>query len=219
MKNLASYIDHTILKSDTKSVDIEKLCTEAIHHKFEAVCVPPFFVALANQLLKDSSVKVATVIGFPLGYSCTASKLQEIKTALQDGADEIDFVHNISALKNGDWDYLKNEIATCLQPIRLHNKIIKVIIESGILTDEEIVKSCELYAQRKVDFIKTSTGFATHGASLHAVELIKKNTPDTIQIKASGGIRNFADTMAYLDAGAARIGTSSGVAIVTESAS
>jgi deoxyribose-phosphate aldolase len=214
--NIPEYIDHTILKPSTTLAAIEQLCSEAIQYKFNAVCVPPYYVKAAKQILMGSGVLVATVIGFPLGYSSTESKIAEINQALKDGADEIDFVHNIAALKSNNWEYLAKEIALCLQPIRLAQKSIKVIIESGILTDKEIETSCLLYAKHRVDFVKTSTGFAEKGASLEAVTLMRKTLPENIKIKASGGIRNYEAAKAYIEAGVERIGTSSGIQIIKE---
>lgn len=214
--NINTYIDHTLLKASTSLAEVEQLCKEAIQNNFKAVCVPPCYVKVAKQILVGSEVLVATVIGFPLGYSATESKLAEIKTALKDGADEIDFVHNLAALKSNNWEYLAKEIALCLQPIRLAQKCIKVIIESGILTDKEIESSCLLYAKHKVDFVKTSTGYAEKGATIEAVTLIRKILPENIKIKASGGIRNYESANAFILAGADRIGTSSGVQINKE---
>lgn len=214
MDHLNKYIDHSILKSDCKIEDIEQICREAILHNFAAVCIPPYYISLASKLLKDSEVKVATVIGFPMGYSSTKSKLQEIKDAISDGADEIDFVQNISAVLNEDYNYLSKEINVCLQPIRLNNKIIKVILETGILSDNNIIECCKIYARAKVDFIKTSTGYASKGASIEAIRLIKQHIPESISIKASGGIKDYDTTMLMIEAGASRIGTSSGIKIV-----
>jgi deoxyribose-phosphate aldolase len=214
--NIATYIDHTILKPTTLLTDIEKLCAEAEEHHFAAVCVPPHFVSAAKKLITNADVKIATVIGFPFGYSTINAKVEEIKKAITDGADELDVVINLCALKANDMDYLAKEIVTCLQPIRLHRKIIKVIIESGILIDEEVIACCNLYAKHKVDFMKTSTGYAEKGASIHAVSLMRKHLPSTIAIKASGGIRTFAFAKELIEAGATRIGASASVAILDE---
>lgn len=214
--HIVSYIDHTILKPATTDSDIEKLCKEAIQYNFAAVCVPPYYVGGAKRILSDTPVKIATVIGFPFGYDTTASKLEAIKQAISNGADELDIVHNTGALKNDDWEYLSNEITACLQPARLHNKLVKVIIESGILPDEAIISCCRLYAEHKVDFIKTSTGYAEKGADVAQVRLIRKHLPERIAIKASGGIRTYEFAKQLIDAGASRIGTSSGVAIAEE---
>lgn len=213
--NIASHIDHTVLKPTTLIADIEQLSAEATEYKFAAVCVPPNFVSLAKQLTQNAAVKTATVIGFPFGYSSIASKVEEINQAIKDGADELDIVINISALFNNDFDYLSKEIVTCLQPIRLNRKVVKVIIESGILLDNTIIDCCNLYARHKVDFMKTSTGYAEKGASVHAVALMRAHLPEDINIKASGGIRTFAFAKELIEAGATRIGASASVAIVT----
>lgn len=214
--NIAAYIDHTILKPTTLLSEVAKLCDEALEHHFAAVCIPPHFVAAAKRLTTNSNVKTATVIGFPFGYSSITAKQEEIKKAIGDGADELDLVINLAALKNNDWDYLAKEIVACLQPVRLHRKIIKVIIESGILIDEEIIACCNLYAKHKVDFMKTSTGYAENGASLHAVSLMRKHLPSTTAIKASGGIRTFAFAKELIEAGATRIGASASVTILDQ---
>ncbi|RQO30727.1 deoxyribose-phosphate aldolase [Taibaiella sp. KBW10] len=214
--NIEAYIDHTILKPSTTIGEVEQLCKEAIQYQFAAVCVPPFYVKAAKQLVLNTDVKVATVIGFPFGYSSTASKVKEAEEALADGADELDMVHNIAALKNGDWDYLSKEVSKILVPTRLNDKVLKVIIESGILTDTEIIRSCELYAKHHVDFVKTSTGYAEKGASLEAVKLMRAHLPEEIRIKASGGIRTYEDAQKYVAAGASRIGASASVHIAKE---
>jgi len=211
---LAPYIDHTLLQPAATTAAIVQICEEALENQFAAVCIPPYYVSIAAETLKDTPVKVATVIDFPLGYSATASKLAAIKKALVDGADEIDIVQNLAAVKNKDWTYISNEIAACLQPIRLHNKVIKVILETALLTEEELIHCCEIYAQRKVDFVKTSTGFAGEGATTKVVELMRKYLPDTIGIKASGGIRTFEFAKELIEAGATRIGTSAGVQLM-----
>lgn len=211
--NIASYIDHTILKPTTLPSDIEKLCGEAVRYGFAAVCVPPHYVALARQHTAGSAVATATVIGFPFGYSCIEAKVAEIRKAIADGATELDIVINLCAVKTGDLDYLSREITACLQPIRLNRCIVKIIIESGVLTDDEIIACCTLYARHKVDFVKTSTGYAEQGASVHAVQLMRSNLPPEIQIKASGGIRTFAFAQELVDAGATRIGASASITI------
>ncbi|WP_118974870.1 deoxyribose-phosphate aldolase [Taibaiella koreensis] len=211
--NIAQYIDHTILKPTTLPADIEKLCDEAIRYRFAAVCVPPHYVALASRLTAGAGVATATVIGFPFGYSCIEAKVAEIHKAIAEGATELDIVINLCALKSGDLDYLSREITACLQPIRLNRCMVKVIIESGVLTDDEIVACCTLYARHKVDFVKTSTGYAEHGASVHAVQLMRSHLPPEIQIKASGGIRTFAFAQELVAAGATRIGASASVTI------
>jgi len=214
--NIASYIDHTVLKPATVLAGVEKLCNEAIEYGFAAVCVPPYYVADAKRLLAGSDVKVATVIGFPFGYSTLTAKIEEILFALDAGADELDVVHNIAALKNGDWDYLEREIESCTQPIHERGKKIKVIVESGILNVEELIKCCELYAPVGIDFMKTSTGYAETGATTDAVKLMRAYLPDNIAIKASGGIKTYAFAKELIEAGATRLGCSASVAIVKE---
>ena len=209
------YIDHTILKPTCLVSDIHKVCEEAKIHAFAAVCVPPNFVKLAKELTAGSNVKVATVIGFPFGYSATEAKIAEIILAMVDGADELDVVANISAIKNGDWMAIADEINHIMPIVRSKGKKIKVIIESGVLTDEEIIKCCDIYGVAGIDYLKTSTGYAEKGASVEAVQLFRKHLPDAVKIKASGGIRDYATAKQMIDAGATRIGCSAGVAIVT----
>jgi deoxyribose-phosphate aldolase len=215
--NIAAYIDHTVLKSTTTQADIVKLCTEALENNFAAVCVPPLFVKMAKQMVTNSTVKVATVIGFPFGYSAIEAKVAEIILAIIDGADELDAVINISAIKNNDWQFLANEINTLMPIIRKQQKVIKIIIESGILTNAEIIKCCDLYGAAGVDFLKTSTGYAEVGATLEAVALIRKHLTNSIKIKASGGIKSYTFAKQLIDAGADRLGCSSSLKIVAES--
>lgn len=210
---VTQYIDHTILKPTTLVADIDQLCAEAIEYKFAAVCVPPPFVKQAKKLTEGSSVQVATVIGFPFGYSAVEAKVAETVLAIVDGADELDMVINLVALKNNDWAYLANELNHVLTIVRNKGKVIKIIIESGILSDEEIIKCCELYGIAGIDYLKTSTGYAEKGASVHAVALMKKHLPSNVQIKASGGIRTYEFARELVEAGATRLGCSAGVAI------
>ena len=212
---LNKYIDHTILKPTCLVADIEKLCAEAKQYDFAAVCVPPNFVKLAKEKLAGSTVQVATVIGFPFGYSATEAKIAEIILAMVDGADELDVVANIAAIKNGDWSAIADEINHIMPIIRSKNKVVKIIIESGVLTDDEIIKCCDIYGIAGIDYLKTSTGYAEKGASVEAVKLFRKHLPDQVQIKASGGIRDYATAKLMIDAGATRIGCSAGVAIVS----
>lgn len=215
--NVAPYIDHTLLKQTTTLSEVESLCKEADEYCFAAVCVPPLYVKKAKEFLKNSAVKVATVIGFPFGYSAIEAKVAEIVLAVVDGADELDMVANISAIKNGDWNFIANEINTIMPIIRNKNKVIKVIIESGILSDDEIIKCCDIYGVAGVDYVKTSTGFAEKGASIHAVQLIRAHLADSVKIKASGGIRSYSFAKELINAGANRIGCSASVQIVKES--
>jgi deoxyribose-phosphate aldolase len=212
--NLSAIIDHTSLKPTLTLKEVEHLCKEAIKYGFAAVCIPPNFIKKAKQSLENTSVKVATVIGFPFGYSAVEAKLAEIILAIVDGVDELDVVINISAIKNGDWVYLANELNHIMPVVKSKDKTIKIIIESGILTDEEIIKCCELYGIAGIDYLKTSTGYAEKGATVHAVKLFRLHLPEQVQIKASGGIRDYGFAKELIDAGATRLGCSAGVAIV-----
>ena len=214
--NVASYIDHTILKPTTVTDDVNRVCNEALEYKFAAVCIPPPFVKAAREFLKSSDVKVATVIGFPFGYSVTDAKIAEVVHALEDGADELDVVINLSSLKMRLWSEIESELRRLIAPVHENGKIIKVIIESGALTDEEIITCCRICAELGADFVKTSTGYAETGATLAAVQLMRANLPSHISIKASGGIRTYEAAKAYIDAGAERIGCSAGVAIIKQ---
>jgi deoxyribose-phosphate aldolase len=207
--NLASYIDYTLLKPTCTYADIKKLCREAIQHKFAAVCVPPSMVQVAGEQVQDTNIKTATVIGFPFGYEVPKAKTAEMEEAITDGADELDIVINLTALKSGDWSYLEKEMEMLSRLAHAHSKLVKVIIESGMLTDGEIVQCCQLYSRLGVDFLKTSTGYAEKGASVETVKLMRKNLPANVKIKASGGIRNYNFAKELIEAGAERIGTSS----------
>lgn len=213
---ISKYIDHTLLKPTATVAEIEQLCREAVEYGFAAVCVPPPFVKKAKEWLTGSDVKVATVIGFPMGYSAVEAKIAEIVLGLIDGADEFDIVINLIALKNNDWVYLANEINHIVPVIKQKGKVIKIIIESGILTEDEIKKCCELYGAAGIDYLKTSTGYAERGATIEAVKLMRLNLPDTVQIKASGGIKTLEFAKELINAGASRIGASAGVKIVKE---
>ncbi|MBL7767412.1 MAG: deoxyribose-phosphate aldolase [Flavipsychrobacter sp.] len=211
--NIASFIDHTILKPTTTIGDIEKLCAEAVAYGFAAVCVPPPFVKRAVAILAPTSVKVATVVGFPFGYSATEAKVAETILAVVDGAQEVDMVINLVALRQQDWTYLQKEVALLVEVCHNKGRILKVIIESGILSEEEIIGCCEKLGPLGIDFMKTSTGYAEKGASVEAVQLMRKHLPPQVQIKASGGIRDFAFASALVEAGANRLGCSASVAI------
>jgi deoxyribose-phosphate aldolase len=214
--NLAAYIDHTILKQTTTVAEVDKVCVEASMAGFFSVCIPPKYVAGARKLLDGSRVKVATVIGFPLGYNATEVKVREIEEALEMGADELDMVIDLCALKSGDWRHLRNEIEHCLKPIVAAGKVLKVIVESGMLTDSELISCCQLYSQHNIDFMKTSTGFSGVGATVHAVRLMREFLPERIGIKASGGIRTYDFAKELIDAGATRLGCSSSLQIMRE---
>jgi deoxyribose-phosphate aldolase len=214
---LAKYIEHTLLKPGVTKDDIRKLCKEAVEYQFHAVCVPPYYVRLAKEIIKDESVKVVTVSGFPFGYETKATKVEETKKAIEDGADEIDMVINIAAFKSDDFTYVKEDIESIATLCRLKNKTIKVIIETCLLSPDEIIKICDLVGEVGVDFIKTSTGFNGDGATVENVKLIRMHTPKKIKIKASGGIKTKAFAEKLIKAGADRIGTSSGIEIVSGS--
>ncbi|GAC1441827.1 MAG: deoxyribose-phosphate aldolase [Sediminibacterium sp.] len=211
---LNNYIDHTLLKPTVLLSEIEQLCSEAKQYHFAAVCVPPNFVKMAKAFLADSDVKAATVIGFPFGYNAVEAKIAEIVLAMVDGADELDVVVNISAIKNNDWVYLANEINHLMPVIKSRHKVIKVIIESGVLTEEEIIKCCELYGIAGIDYLKTSTGYAGKGATVETVKLLRLHLPAYVQIKASGGIRTYDFARELVAAGATRLGCSAGISIV-----
>ncbi|WP_295128358.1 deoxyribose-phosphate aldolase [uncultured Chitinophaga sp.] len=214
--NINTYIDHTVLKPVTTLENIKQLCMEAVEYSFAAVCVPPPYVKIAATMLGSTNVKVATVTGFPFGYSALEAKVAETVLAIIDGADEIDMVANLIAIRNADWAYLEKEIGTILPVVRSKSKVIKVIIESGILLEEEILKCCEIYGRYGVDFVKTSTGYAEKGASIEAVKLMRAHLPANVKIKASGGIRTFEFAKALVEAGADRIGASASVDIVKQ---
>ncbi|MDB6185421.1 deoxyribose-phosphate aldolase [Gemella haemolysans] len=209
---LNKYIDHTILKATASSADVQKLCEEAIEHEFYSVCVNGCYVADAKHLLQGTDVKVAAVVGFPLGAMTTTSKVFEAKEAIENGASEIDMVINVAKLKDGEFDYVENEIRLIKEAIG--NNVLKVIIETCYLTDEEKVKACELSLVAKADFVKTSTGFGTGGATYEDVKLMKSVVGDNAKVKASGGVRDKETAQKYVDLGAERLGTSSGIEIV-----
>jgi deoxyribose-phosphate aldolase len=214
-KSIAGYIEHTLLKPDVFEKDIEKLCNEAMENEFFAVCISPYFIHRANQILSGSDVKVVSVVGFPMGYSSTSSKVEEVKKAINDGVDELDMVLNISAMKNNDIKFLRNDIDSVLTATRWSNKLLKVIIESAALTELEIRKACELCAELDVDFMKTSTGLhPAGGATEKDVKLLRELLPKKIKIKASGGIKDAAFAKKLIAAGADRIGTSSSLKII-----
>ncbi len=213
--NLASKIDHTLLKIDASEKEVKRVCAEAKEYGFAAVCIPPYFVRKCKLWLSDTNVKVATVVGFPLGYAHTPAKVEEARRAIDEGADEIDMVINIIALKAGDWNYLKNELTSVTTIVQLRGGKLKVILETGLLTETEIIKACELCAEMTVDFVKTSTGFTPQGATVETIKLLRAHLPKSIKIKASGGIRDKAFALQLIEAGADRLGSSASVSIVS----
>jgi deoxyribose-phosphate aldolase len=214
--DIAPYIDHTLLKATATRGDIRALCREALEYGFRAVCVPPYYVGAASEFLAGSAVSVATVVGFPFGYSAIRAKQEEIIRAVQDGAGELDMVICLAALKSADWDYLTEEITAVTAMPEIKDKVLKVIIESGVLDPGQIVRCCELYGSRPVQFLKTSTGYAEKGASVEAVRLMRAHLPEHIGIKASGGIRSLDFAAGLIAAGATRLGSSAGVRIVEQ---
>ncbi|MCM3786315.1 deoxyribose-phosphate aldolase [Neobacillus mesonae] len=209
---IAPLVDHTLLKSDARKEDVIKLAEEAKTYGFASVCVNPGFVSAAYEVLKDSEVKVCTVIGFPLGATTSAVKAFETTDAINNGATEVDMVINISALKDGNDEYVRDDIAAVVNAAK-GKALTKVIIETCLLTDEEKVRACELAVQAGADFVKTSTGFSTGGATKEDIALMRKTVGPNIGVKASGGVRSSEDAMTMIEAGATRIGTSGGVAI------
>lgn len=213
MTNIAHYIEHTNLNPTLTINDIDKLVAEALLFNFLGVCVPPFWVKRAQREIGNEKILLVTVAGFPLGYSMTETKLDEIKRAIDNGANEVDVVWNISSFKSR-LPWTKIEIAKCSKLAHDHQKILKVIIETALLSDEEIIEASKLCANAGADFIKTSTGFAPAGAKPEHVKLMRDSVPATVGIKASGGIKTREQALQLIEAGASRLGTSSGISIV-----
>ena len=211
---LNKYIDHTLLKPEATKEQITKLCEEARQYDFASVCVNTCYVPLAKQLLAGSDVKVCCVVGFPLGAMDTVSKAFEAKTAVENGAQEVDMVINIGALKDKDYDYVTKDIAAVVEASK--PAIVKVIIEACLLTDEEKVEACKCSMNAKAEFVKTSTGFSTHGATPEDVALMKKTVGDVCKVKAAGGVRSYDDAMKMIEAGADRLGCSAGIKVMEE---
>ena len=211
--NYNKLIDHTLLKQDAMPEQIIKLCDEAKHFDFMSVCVNPAYVPLAAECLKGSDVKVCTVIGFPLGMNLTKTKVEEAVLAVKEGATEVDMVINVGMLKAGHDDYVKEEIYEIKQAVG-RNIVLKVIIESCLLNNDEIVRACLAAKAAGADFVKTSTGFSTGGATVEAVKLMRETVGPEMGVKASGGVRTHEDLIAMVEAGANRIGTSSGAKII-----
>ncbi|HEM6266212.1 TPA: deoxyribose-phosphate aldolase [Streptococcus suis] len=209
---LNKFIDHTVLKPETTKEQVAKVLEEAKEYDFASVCINPTWVSFAAEGLKGTDVKVCTVIGFPLGANTSAVKAFETKDAIENGADEIDMVINIGALKDKNYDLVLEDIKAVVEASG--DKLVKVIIETCLLTDEEKVKACELSKEAGADFVKTSTGFSTGGATIEDVALMRKTVGPEMGVKASGGARSYEDAIAFIEAGASRIGASSGVAIM-----
>lgn len=211
--NINKLIDHTALKPNTNKESILKLIAEAKTYDFASVCVNPCWVALAHQELKNTDVKVCTVIGFPLGANTTEVKVFETKDAIEKGTQEIDMVINIAMLKDKEYDYVENEIHQIVEAAK-DKAIVKVIIETCLLTDEEKIKACELSQKAGADFVKTSTGFSTGGATVHDIVLMRKTVGAEMGVKASGGVHTHEEALAMVKAGATRIGASAGVKLL-----
>jgi len=216
MKSIAKLIDHSMLKPEMTAAEVEKLCEEAGEHGFHSVCVPPCFIQSTRKALFETHVKIATVIGFPFGYSLTRVKIYEAIESAINGADELDIVLNISHAKSGKWDAVEEEISDIISAT--HGSAHKIIIETCYLTEDEKKKACQVVLNSGAAYIKTSTGFGKEGATIKDVELIRSVSGTRIGIKASGGIKSLDDVKAFVNAGATRIGTSSGVKIMKEAA-
>jgi len=212
-QDLASIIDHTLLKPDATEQDIRRVCAEAIEYKFKSVCINTSWVSLVSRLLKGSGVLTCCVVGFPLGASSTRAKVDETYDALKNGANEIDMVINIGALKSGDWDTVKRDIESVVNACR-YRALVKVILETSLLNEEEKIRACTIAKMAGADFVKTSTGFSKGGATVEDIRLMRKVVGPKMGVKASGGIRDTATARAMIEAGATRIGASSSVDIV-----
>ena len=211
--NIAKMIDHTILKPEATKEQVTELCKEAKEYGFASVCVNSSYVPLCAELLSDSEVKVCTVVGFPLGAMSTIGKVGETRQAILDGADEIDMVVHVGMIKSGDWDYVESDIQEVVDEAK-HKALVKVIIETCLLTEEEKVRVCRICKDTGADFVKTSTGFSTGGATVADVALMRHTVGDDMGVKASGGVRTPETAEEMVKAGATRLGTSSGIAIV-----
>ena len=214
--NIKPYIDHTLLKADTKESDIIQLCKEARDHGFAGVCVPPFYLKLARLHLKDSDQLLSTVVSFPMGYDHIGPKVDSIKKSIDQGADELDAVINITAVKNRRWLDVESEIDSLVTACRIKNKTIKIIIEAALLDREELDKLLEILVTHKPNFVKTSTGFAVPEQPVELVKHLRATLPDSIKIKASGGIRDHQTAVQLIEAGAERLGTSSALKLLNE---
>ena len=213
-KNVAGMIDHTLLKADATEAQIAKLCQEAKEHGFASVCVNPGYVPEAAEALKGTDVRVCTVIGFPLGATSSEAKAAETADAIAKGAAEVDMVVNVGRIKSGNWDYVRSDIAAVVNAAR-GRALTKVIIETCLLTDDEKIRVCEIAKEAGADFVKTSTGFSTGGATAADIALMRKTVGPDMGVKASGGIHSTEEAIALIEAGASRIGASAGIAIIS----
>ena len=216
-EELAGLIDHTILKPQTSEIEVAKICQEAINYGFWSVCVNPSYVSFASRSIRNKPIRVCSVVGFPFGSNTVEVKVHEATKAIQDGANEIDMVINLGALKSGNNELVRHEIESVVEAGKCQkDTIIKVIIETGLLSEKEKIRVCELVKNSGADFVKTSTGFNSSGATTSDVELLRNVVGSDFGVKASGGIRSYDDAIKMIEAGANRIGTSSGVAIINE---
>ena len=213
--NISSKIDHTLLKPDCNHADIRKWVDEAVQYQFANVCIPPYMVKEAARLLENQKTGICTVIGFPFGYNTTPIKVEEIKRAIDEGADELDVVVNISAVKCGDWSFVSNDIESMVRSVQMKDKKIKVILETGIMTADELTKLCEIIQESKPNFVKTSTGYNGPGANVEIIQMLRATLSSEIKIKASGGIKSRSFAEELIQAGADRIGSSNSVQIVS----
>lgn len=210
--NYNKMIDHTVLKADTPLETVKRICDEAMEYGFASVCINPCHVAYCADYLKDSDVNVCTVIGFPLGANTSAVKAFETKDAIANGADEIDMVMNIGALKDKNYDLVRNDVKAVVEAT--NGTLVKVILETCLLTEDEIKKACEICVEAKADYVKTSTGFSTRGATIEDVQIMKAAVQGKAKVKAAGGVRTHEDMVKIVEAGADRIGTSAGCSLV-----
>ncbi len=215
MSEFSKFIEHTLLKPDTSLAEVRQLCTEALQYGFHAVCVPPLFVRDARRLLgEDSAIRVVTVVGFPMGYTAIPAKSEEIRRALDEGANDVDAVINIAAIKSENWNHVNHDIDSVARATHMRGRTLKLILECGLLTEAEIRKVCEFAREAQVNWLKTGTGFHGHPATPEMVRKLRAIAPPSMSIKASGGIKTAKDAQALLDAGADRLGTSASLAII-----
>ena len=210
---IASYLEHTLLRPDASPEQIKQLCQEALDFGFKGVCIPPYYVGQAVQWLENKAPKIITVVGFPMGYATIAAKVEEVKRAVDEGADEIDVVANLAAIKDKRWSYVYNDIDSVTRATHLKGRTIKIILEMGLLNQEELQKLCKICGETGVDFVKTCTGFNNQVANLDMIRQLKQYLPQT-KIKASGGIKTLEQAQQFIQAGAKRIGTSASLAMI-----
>lgn len=216
VSELASYIDHTILKPNSSYKDVEKLCQEAIQFNFASVCILPHYVSYASNILGNTKVKTCSVVGFPLGANLISTKLEETESLIENGCEEIDMVISVASVINEDYNYVQEEIEAITELTHCNDGLVKVIVETCLLNDFQKIKMCEIVSKAGADFIKTSTGFSTSGAEINDILLFKKHLSPNIKIKASGGIKNLEQALNFINVGVNRLGTSSGKSIIDE---